>query len=58
MARLEYLNYQAALGWYLRAVHFWGSDAMVLAMTLSMQTLRPENQIPARTATTPAAPGR
>ena len=33
---LEYLNYQAALGWYLRAVHFWGSNAMVLAMTLHM----------------------
>ena len=31
---LEYLNYQAALGWYLRAVHFWGSNAMVLVMTL------------------------
>ena len=33
---LEYLNYQAALGWYLRAVHFWGSNAMVLVMTLHM----------------------
>src|SRR5690242_12268596 len=27
---LQYLNYQAALGWYLRAMHFWGSNAMVL----------------------------
>jgi ubiquinol-cytochrome c reductase cytochrome b subunit len=33
---LEYLNYQAALGWYLRAVHFWGSNAMVAVMTLHM----------------------
>jgi len=33
---LEYLNYHAALGWYLRAVHFWGSNAMVLVMTLHM----------------------
>src|SRR5438552_2204185 len=33
---LEYLNYQAALGWYLRALHFWGSNAMVLVMTLHM----------------------
>ena len=33
---LEYLNYEAALGWYLRAVHFWGSNAMVLVMTLHM----------------------
>ncbi len=33
---LEYLNSQAALGWYLRAVHFWGSNAMVLLMTVHM----------------------
>jgi ubiquinol-cytochrome c reductase cytochrome b subunit len=33
---LEYLNHQAAVGWYLRAVHFWGSNAMVLVMTLHM----------------------
>src|SRR6266487_768628 len=33
---LEYLNYQAVLGWYLRAIHFWGSNAMVLVMTLHM----------------------
>ena len=33
---LEYLNYQAVLGWYLRAVHFWGSNTMVLVMTLHM----------------------
>jgi ubiquinol-cytochrome c reductase cytochrome b subunit len=33
---LEYLNYQAPFGWYLRAVHFWGSNAMVMVMTLHM----------------------
>ena len=33
---LQYLNDQAAFGWYLRAVHFWGSNAMVLVMTLHM----------------------
>jgi ubiquinol-cytochrome c reductase cytochrome b subunit len=33
---LEYLNYQAALGWYLRAMHFWGSNGMVLVMTLHL----------------------
>ncbi len=33
---LEYLNYEAPFGWYLRAVHFWGSNAMVLVMTLHM----------------------
>src|SRR5262245_19389466 len=26
---LEYLNYQQALGWYLRSVHNWGSNFMV-----------------------------
>ncbi len=33
---LQYLNDQAAFGWYLRAVHFWGSNGMVLVMTLHM----------------------
>ena len=33
---LEYLNYQAPFGWYLRAMHFWGSNAMVAVMTLHM----------------------
>jgi ubiquinol-cytochrome c reductase cytochrome b subunit len=33
---LEYLNYQAPYGWYLRAMHFWGSNAMVLVMTLHL----------------------
>src|SRR5918996_54907 len=31
---LQYLNEHAAFGAYLRAVHFWGSNAMVLVMTL------------------------
>ena len=31
---LRYLNDQAAFGWYLRAIHFWGSNGMVLVMTL------------------------
>ena len=33
---LEYLNYQTPFGWYLRAVHFWGSNGMVLIMTLHL----------------------
>lgn len=33
---LRYLNEQATLGWFLRAVHFWGSNAMVLVLTLHM----------------------
>ena len=33
---LQYLNDQAVFGAYLRAVHFWGSNAMVLVMTLHM----------------------
>jgi len=31
---LQYLNDHAAFGAYLRAVHFWGSNAMVAVMTL------------------------
>ncbi len=33
---LEFLNYQQSLGWYLRAVHFWGSNLMVALMTVHM----------------------
>jgi len=33
---LEYLNYQAPFGWFLRATHFWGSNGMVLVMTLHL----------------------
>jgi ubiquinol-cytochrome c reductase cytochrome b subunit len=35
-ASLEYLNYQQPLGWFLRAVHFWGSNFMVAMMSLHM----------------------
>jgi ubiquinol-cytochrome c reductase cytochrome b subunit len=31
---LEYLNYQQPMGWYLRAVHYWGSNLMVALMTI------------------------
>ena len=33
---LVYLNYQQPLGWYLRAMHYWGSNFMVAIMTLHM----------------------
>lgn len=33
---LIYLNYQQYLGWFLRAVHNWGSNFMVAIMTLHM----------------------
>ena len=33
---LEYLNHNQFLGWYLRAVHEWGSNFMVAIMTLHM----------------------
>jgi ubiquinol-cytochrome c reductase cytochrome b subunit len=33
---LLYLNYQQPLGWYLRAMHYWGSNFMVALMTLHM----------------------
>jgi ubiquinol-cytochrome c reductase cytochrome b subunit len=33
---LEYLNYQTPSGWFLRATHFWGSNGMVLVMTLHL----------------------
>lgn len=33
---LEYLNHSQYLGWYLRAVHNWGSNFMVAIMTLHM----------------------
>src|ERR1043165_3549438 len=29
---LEYLNYQQQLGWFLRAMHNWGSNFMVAIM--------------------------
>ncbi len=33
---LEYLNYDQPLGWYLRALHFWGSNFMVSIMAIHM----------------------
>src|SRR6201982_1417945 len=33
---LDYLNYQVQLGWFLRAVHYWGSYCMVVVMFLHM----------------------
>src|SRR5215467_2585578 len=31
---LEYLNYQQPLGWFLRALHYWGSNFMVGIMAV------------------------
>ena len=33
---LLFLNYQQPLGWFLRAMHYWGSNFMVAVMTLHM----------------------
>jgi len=33
---LLYLNYEAPFGWFLQAVYFWGSNGMVLVMTLHL----------------------
>jgi ubiquinol-cytochrome c reductase cytochrome b subunit len=33
---LEYLTYEQPLGWYLRALHYWGSNFMVAIMFLHM----------------------
>ena len=33
---LEYLTYQQSLGWFLRALHNWGSNFMVAIMALHM----------------------
>ena len=33
---LEYLNYQQDLGWFLRALHYWGSNFMVGIMVVHM----------------------
>lgn len=33
---LDYLNYQVQLGWFLRAVHYWTSNCMVVVMFLHM----------------------
>jgi ubiquinol-cytochrome c reductase cytochrome b subunit len=33
---LEVLNYQQPLGWFVRGVHYWGSNCMVIVMILHM----------------------
>lgn len=33
---LQYLNHAQFLGWYLRAVHYWGSNFMVAIMSMHM----------------------
>jgi ubiquinol-cytochrome c reductase cytochrome b subunit len=33
---LEFLNYQQELGWFLRAMHYWGSNCMVVCMFFHM----------------------
>lgn len=33
---LEYLTYEQPLGWYLRALHYWGSNFMLGIMSLHM----------------------
>ena len=35
-ASLEYLDYVQPLGWYLRALHYWGSNFMVALVTIHM----------------------
>ncbi|HEY8516037.1 MAG TPA: cytochrome b N-terminal domain-containing protein [Candidatus Binatia bacterium] len=33
---LEYLNYEQPLGWFLRGMHYWGSNFMVALMTVHL----------------------
>ena len=33
---LEFLNFQQELGWFMRAMHYWGSNCMVIVMVLHM----------------------
>lgn len=33
---LEYLNYQAPLGWFLRSLHYWSGSAMTLMVAIHM----------------------
>lgn len=33
---LQYLNHQQTLGWFIRALHFWSANAMVVLMILHM----------------------
>ncbi|MFP6563701.1 MAG: cytochrome b N-terminal domain-containing protein [Myxococcota bacterium] len=33
---LEYLNYEQPLGWFVRAIHYWGSNFMLALMTIHL----------------------
>ena len=33
---LEFLNFHQELGWFMRAMHYWGSNCMVIVMALHM----------------------
>jgi ubiquinol-cytochrome c reductase cytochrome b subunit len=33
---LEHLNFQQELGWFMRAMHYWGSNCMVIVMAIHM----------------------
>jgi ubiquinol-cytochrome c reductase cytochrome b subunit len=33
---LEFLNFQQDLGWFMRAMHYWGSNCMVIVMAIHM----------------------
>ena len=35
-ASLEYLDYEQPFGWYLRGLHYWGSNFMVALVTIHM----------------------
>jgi ubiquinol-cytochrome c reductase cytochrome b subunit len=35
-ASLEYLNYEQKMGWFLRALHVWGSHLMITMMSVHM----------------------
>jgi len=35
-ASLEYLDYEQPLGWYLRGLHYWGSNFMVALVTIHL----------------------
>src|SRR5690349_19386074 len=42
---LEYLNYQQQLGWFLRAMHNWGSNFMVAIMLLHLAQRSEERRV-------------
>jgi ubiquinol-cytochrome c reductase cytochrome b subunit len=35
-ASIEYLDYEQPMGWYLRGLHYWGSNFMVALVTIHM----------------------